>query len=65
MTTTMTGDDGDGDGDGDDDVVVVMVEMVFYVIRLIICVLKLHAWLYAFHCQSISESSRSVRLLLS
>ena len=35
--------DDDGDGDGDDDVVVVMVEMVFYVTRLIICVLKLHA----------------------
>ena len=64
MTTTMIDDD-DGDGDGDDGVVVVMVEMVFYVIRLIICVLKLHAWLYAFHCQSVSELSRSVRFLLA
>ena len=62
---TMTMIYGDGDGDGDDDVVVVMVEMVFYVIRLIICVLKLHAWLYAFHCQSVSELSKSVRLLLA
>ena len=61
MTTTMI----DDDGDGDDDVVVVMVEMVFYVIRLMICVLKLHAWLYAFYCQSVSELSRSVRFLLA
>ena len=62
MTTTMIDDDGDGDGD---DVVVVMVEMGFYVIRLIICVLKLHAWLYAFYCQSVSELSRSLRFLLA
>ena len=63
MTTMMIDDD--GDGDGDDDVVVVMVEMVFYVIKLIICVLKLHAWLYAFYCHSVSELSRSVRFLLA
>ena len=44
MTSTKMVDvDGDGDGDGDDDVVVLMEETVFYVIRLIFCILKLHA----------------------